>query len=205
MNETIHTFLTELSSKAPTPGGGGASALLGAVGASLASMVASLTTGKKKYAAFQGDIERILAETAVLRDELEALIDRDAEAFAPLAAAYGIPKDTPGRDETLEQALRAAAQVPLEILQTVSRVIPILEELLEKGSKLAVSDVGVAAASCRAAAQGAALNVYINTKLMKDRAYAQALDEQTHNLAQQADSRCAAVYLQVETVLRGSM
>lgn len=203
MSETIHTFLSELSSKAPTPGGGGASALLGAVGASLASMVASLTTGKKKYAAYQADIERILDETAALRDELEALIARDAEAFAPLAAAYGIPKDAPGRDETLEAALHAAAGVPLEILQTVCRVTPILEELLEKGSKLAVSDVGVAAVACRAAAQGAALNVYINTKLMKDRVYAADLDMQTESLAQQADERLSAVYTQVSCQLRG--
>jgi len=204
MNETIHTFLTELSGKAPTPGGGGASALLGAVGASLASMVASLTSGKKKYADYQADIERILGDTASLRDELEALIDRDAEAFAPLAAAYGIPKDAPGRDETLEAALHAAAEVPLEILQTVCRVTPILEELMEKGSKLAISDVGVAAAACRAAVQGAALNVYINTKLMKDREYAATLDAQTVALTQDAVTRCDAVYEKVCAGLRRS-
>ena len=191
MNESIHSFLNQLSSKAPTPGGGGASALLGAVGTSLASMVANLTSGKKKY--------------AVLTAELEALIDRDAEAFAPLAAAYGIPKGEPGRDETLEAALHTAAQVPLEILKTLVRAVPILEELLEKGSTLAVSDVGVAAAACRAAAQGAALNVYINTKLMKDRAYAAVLDVQTQELAQQADRRCDAVYQQVAATFRGIM
>ena len=202
MNESIHEFLIALSSKAPTPGGGGASALIGAIGASLGSMVANLTSGKKKYAAFQPDIERILGETAVLRDEMEALIARDAEAFAPLAAAYGIPKDAPGRDETLEAALHAAAEVPLDIVKTVCKVLPILEELMEKGSKLAISDVGVAAAACRAAAQGAALNVYINTKLMKDREFAVKLDEQTDALTKDAVERCDAVYAKVCAGLR---
>ena len=194
MSETIHDFLIALSSKAPTPGGGGASALIGAIGASLGSMVANLTSGKKKYAAFQPDIERILGETAALRDELEALIARDAEAFAPLAAAYGIPKDAPGRDETLEAALHAAAEVPLDIVKTVCRVLPILEELMEKGSKLAVSDVGCAAAFGASAAKGALLNLYVNTKLMTDRGYADAQNKKAEALETDISSRLASVY-----------
>ena len=105
----LYAWLTELSSASPAPGGGGASALVGAVASSLGSMVANLTTGKKKYACYQADIERILAQTADLTARLHGLIAADAEAFVPLSAAYGIPKDDPTRAERLESALRVTS------------------------------------------------------------------------------------------------
>lgn len=187
-------WLSELSSSSPAPGGGGASALVGAVASSLGSMVANLTSGKKKYAEYQQDIERILEQTADLTNRLHGLIAADAEAFVPLAAAYGIPKDDPTRTERLETALRVAAVPPMEMLVTLSELVPILEELSQKGSKLAVSDVGCAAAFGASAAKGALLNLYVNTKLMTDRGYADAQNKKAEALETDIASRLASVY-----------
>ena len=107
-------FLAELASKAPTPGGGGTAALVGAAGVALGNMVGNLTTGKKKYAAVEADIQALNTKADALRKELEALVQADADAFAPLAAAYGLPKETPEqaahKAAVLEKALAAACQ-----------------------------------------------------------------------------------------------
>ncbi len=197
---SIDKFLEELSSGAPVPGGGGASALMGAVASSLCSMVANLTTGKKKYAEYQGDIDRILEVTAKLTDEIAELIEKDAEAFEPLSKAYSIPKEEPGRDEILENALRVASDAPFAIVAKTLEVADLIEELSVKGSRLAISDVGVAASACRAAATGASMNVYINTKLMKDREYALAMNEKTDKAVADVIAKCDKAY---ELVLGG--
>ncbi len=198
----VYDWVKNLASSSPAPGGGGASALVGALAAALGSMVANLTTGKKKYAAYQQDIERILEETALLTDKLYALIQRDEEAFVPLSKAYGIPKDDPARGEVMEAALRTAAEPPMEILMALAELPPILEELLEKGSRLAVSDVGCAATFCASAAEGALLNLFVNTRLMADKVYAEALNEKAAELEQRLHARCDRVYLAVKEGLR---
>ena len=147
MNAQIDDFIKKLSSKSPIPGGGGASALIGAIGVSLCSMVANLTAGKKKYEEYQSDLEEIIIRTQKSIDKLLTLIQKDAEVFEPLSAAYRIPIGEPNRDEILENALVVACSVPLEILREVANVLDIIEQLSVKGSKLAVSDVGVAASA----------------------------------------------------------
>ena len=169
-------FTDELSTKAPVPGGGGASALVGSVGVALGSMVANLTAGKKKYAEFEDDIQRILAESETLKDHVLGLADEDAKVFEPLSRAYGIPKDDPTRDAVMEDALKKASSVPLEIMKDCCKAIDMHAELSEKGSMLAISDVGVGVVCCKAALMGASLNVFINTKSMKDRAFAEKLN-----------------------------
>ena len=198
----VYDWVKNLASSSPAPGGGGASALVGALAAALGSMVANLTTGKKKYAAYQQDIERILEETALLTDKLYGLIQKDEEAFVPLSKAYGIPKDDPARGEVMEAALRTAAEPPMEILMALAELPPILEELLEKGSRLAVSDVGCAATFCASAAEGALLNLFVNTRLMADKVYAEALNEKAAELEQRIHTRCNRVYLAVKEGLR---
>lgn len=128
---------------------------------------------KEKYAAVEADIQRILADAETLRGELLAQIDGDAAAFAPLAKAYSIPKDDPSSAETLESALHAACAAPLEIMRLAARAIELHAELADKGSALAISDVGVGALLCRSSLLGASLNVFINTRLMTDRACAE--------------------------------
>ena len=196
-DKTIEVFMEELSSGAPVPGGGGASALMGSVAASLCSMVGNLTTGKKKYAQYQQDIERIMADAKRLVLESEELIKKDAEVFEPLSKAYSIPKDQEGRDEILENALKLAADAPFEIVVKTREISHLIEELSVKGSRLAISDVGVAASACKAAATGAAMNVYINTKLMKDREHAQSLNEKTIAIVKEVEERCDKAYKEV--------
>lgn len=162
-------FLTELSSNAPIPGGGGASAAVGAFAAALGMMVTNLTIGKKKYAEYEEELVACRARLENLRDQLIDLVDGDAVAFEPLSKAYSIPKDDPNRDQIMEDALYEASVVPMSIMETVLAAAKELEILVEKGSRLAVSDVGVGILFAQAAIEGASLNVYINTKLMKNR------------------------------------
>ena len=199
-------FLSRLASKAPAPGGGGAAALVGAAGVALGNMVGSLTVGKKKYAAVEADIQALNARAEALRGELEALVQADAEAFAPLAAAYGLPKDTPEqaahKAAVLEKALDAACAVPLQIMEKCAEGITLAEEYAAKGSVLAVSDAGCAATLCKAALQAASLNVFINTKLMTDRSCAGALDARADSLLNEFVPRADAVFESVMQKLR---
>lgn len=201
-NLKINDFTDKLSSAAPVPGGGGASALMGGIASSLCSMVANLTTGKKKYAEYQPDIDRILETVPKLTEEILELINKDAEAFEPLSKAYSIPKDQEGRDELLENALRVASDAPFAIVEKMVEVTDLIEELTIKGSRLAISDVGVAACACSAAVRGASMNVFINTKLMKDREYAASMNEKTISIVNDVVERCDKAY---KTVLEGLM
>ena len=166
MERTCSRFLAELASKAPTPGGGGTAALVGAAGVALCNMVGNLTTGKKKYAAVEEKIQALNAKAETLRKELEALVQEDAEAFAPLAAAYGLPKDTPeqaaDKERVMETALTRAALVPIKIMQKCLEGITLAYSYAVDGSTMAISDAGCAAVLCKAALQAASLNVFVN-------------------------------------------
>lgn len=170
-------FIGALSSNAPVPGGGGASATVGALAAALGMMVTNLTIGKKKYADYEEELIRCCSELEGLRDRLITLTDKDAEAFEPLSRAYSLPKDAPDYERIMEEALLTASLAPLEIMDTALECAHVLEVLVEKGSRLAISDVGVGIYFAQAAIEGAALNVYINTKMMKDRTRAEALND----------------------------
>ena len=173
-------FVEVLASKAPVPGGGGASALVGAVGTALGNMVGSLTVGKKKYADVEEEMWELKGKADALQKELLALIERDAEVFEPLSKAYGMPRET--EEEKAEKArvmeivLKDACSVPMEIMEKCCEALDIIKEFAAKGSTLAISDAGVGAVFCKAALQGASLNVYINTKSMKNREYAEELN-----------------------------
>ena len=184
MEKNIDKFLAELASSAPTPGGGGAAALCGALGIALGNMVGSLTLGKKKYADVQEDIQALNAEAEALRADFVTLIDADAEAFAPLSRAYSIPKDDPARDEIMEPALLRAAEAPLEIMRRCAEALELISGYAAKGSALAISDAGCAAALCGAAMEAAALNVKINTRSMKNRAVADNINAEMNELLQ---------------------
>ncbi len=202
-NVYLESFTAELASGAPTPGGGGASALAGALAASLASMVCNLTAGKKKYEAFEQDIQRILARAESCRKELLQEIEQDAEAFAPLAKAYSIPKDDPERDAVMEPALREACRTPFEIMQRCAEVIRLCEELCEKGSTLALSDVGVSAILARSAMLGASLNIFINIKSMKDRTCAAHLRNEAEAIIKRYTPVAERVFQNVSERLKG--
>lgn len=172
-NQTITQFLDVLSSKQPVPGGGGASALGGALGTALGLMVGNLTTGKKKYAAVEQDVIYDMERLAAIQKEMVQLIDEDARVFAPLAAAYGMASSTDEekarKAAVLEEHLVNASLVPIRIMELAVKLLEILGDLEQKGSVMAVSDVGVAVQFARTALTGAVMNVYINTKSMKNR------------------------------------
>ena len=185
MEKNVDKFLETLASKTPTPGGGGAAALCGAVGIALGNMVGNLTLGKRKYAEVQEDIAALNAKAEALRADFLALIDADADAFEPLSRAYGIPKDDPTRGEVMEAALLAAVQPPLEIMRKCVKALELIAEYAAKGSALAISDAGCAAAITRAACEAAALNVFVNTKPMRDREKAGEINREANELLQQ--------------------
>lgn len=177
LNNSLEHFSAKLASAAPTPGGGGAAALAGALAVALGNMVGSLTVGKKKYADVEDRIKELNAASEELRAKLLAQMDEDAKAFEPLSKAYGIPKDDPTRDQVLEECLHNAAEPPMNILRLSCEAMDLIAEYAEKGSRLVISDAGCAAAMAQAAIRSAALNVAINTRLMKDRDYAEKMNE----------------------------
>jgi len=199
-------FLNMLASGAPVPGGGGASAMVGALGMALGSMVGNLTLGKKKYEAVQEDIKTILAKAEALQKDLFALVEKDAEVFEPLSKAYGLPRSTEEekkkRDEIMEGALRLACSVPLEIMEKSLEAIALHEELAVKGTRIAISDVGVGVLFCKSALMGASLNVFINTKMMKDREYAESINNRTEKMLAEGIERADRVYKEVESGIK---
>lgn len=165
-NLSCAEFAEALASRQPVPGGGGAAAYAGALGAALASMVGNFTAGKKRYARYEDDIRHMLEAAEAIRQRLIALVDEDAEAFSPLSRAYGIPREDPRRAEVLEETTRAAIVAPVEMMHQCCEAIELLEELCEKGSRMLLSDVGCGALLCRAALEAASLNVFVNTKVL---------------------------------------
>lgn len=198
-------FIEVLASKAAVPGGGGAAALAGAIGMALGSMVCNLTTGKKKYAQYEEAIQEILDKAAKLEEELLYMIDKDAEGFYPLSKAYGLPTSTEEekqyKTETMEKCLKVACEVPMDIVRLCFDSIKLHEELVDKGSKLAISDVGCGVQCLRAAILSGQLNVIINVNSMKDREYAEKIEKECNQLVQEGVKICDEVYQKVLVAL----
>ncbi len=167
--------MDKLASKAPEPGGGSVAALTGALGAALVSMVSNLTLGKEKYKDVQSRIEALLKESEKLREEMQGLIQKDTEAYGALSDVYKMPKSTDAekaaRTAGMQEALKKACQVPLEIGLKSLEVARLAERAADIGNIAAVSDAGVAVLLAQACAQSAALNVRINVNSIKDEAY----------------------------------
>ena len=203
---TCTEFVEVLSSKAPVPGGGGASALVAAVGTALGNMVGSLTVGKKKYADVEDEIIECKKEADEIAKEFLELMDKDAEAFEPLSRAYGLPKSTPEeiaeKEEIMENALNVACGVPIEIMKTCARGIDLVEVFAAKGSRIALSDAGVGATLLKSAMQGASLNVYINTKSMKDRKRAEELNQLADSLREEYEAKADRIFAEVSSRIR---
>ena len=195
-------FAEVLASKAPVPGGGGAAALAGALGVALCSMVGNFTTGKKKYAAYEEDVQRMLAEGETLRARLLELVEADAAAFEPLSRAYAIPKEDPTRDSVLEEAALNACKAPMEMVSCCGEALLLLEEMLEKGSRLLLSDVGCGALLCKAAMESAAMNVFVNTGSLQDRAVAVGMERQVDEMLEKYLPMAERIAASVTATLR---
>ena len=205
---SVTEFIFRLGSGDAVPGGGGASALCGSLGAALGSMVAHLTVGRKKYIPVQAEMESVILQAEALQKEFLALIDQDAQMFLPLSRAYSMPRATSeekdARDSVMKEALKDACQVPLQIMEMSCRALELVRTVAEKGSETAVSDAGDAAVFCKAAMQGAALNVFINTKLMKDRDLAAEYNSRADSMLHQYSPLADQIYEQVLRQLRPS-
>ncbi len=180
--ESCRKFIEVLASNEPAPGGGGAAALVGALGTALGNMVGSLTVGKKKYAEVEAEIIALKAKCDALQTELLNQVEADDEGFVPLAKAYGIPKDDPNRDAILEDATITACAVPMHIMELCCEAIEYIAVFAAKGSRLAVSDAGCGAVCCKAALQAASLNVFINTKSLKNREVAEQMNAKANGM-----------------------
>jgi formiminotetrahydrofolate cyclodeaminase len=197
----IANFIETLASKAPVPGGGGASALVGAVGTALGNMVGSLTAGKPKFAAVEPDIQRLKVRATALQDELIALMSLDAEVFEPLSKAYSLPSATDAekahKQEVMEVCLIECSDVPLRIMEKCCEAIDLHAEFAEKGTPIAISDVGVGVVFCKAALQGASLNVFINTKSMQDRDFATATNAKANAMLDEYTAKADTIFADV--------
>ena len=191
-----------LASKAPTPGGGGAAALVGAIGMALGNMVGSLTVGKPKYADVEADVVALNEKAAALEGKLLDLVVQDAVAFGPLSKAYGLPKGTEEekahKAEVMESCLHDACSVPMDIMAAACEAIDLCEQYAQKGSALALSDAGCGVICCKSALQAASLNVFINTKSMADRAYAEELEAKAHGMLDTYCPKADEVFAYVE-------
>lgn len=198
-------FVDVLASKSAVPGGGGAAALTGSIGIALGSMVCNLTIGKKKYAEYEESVKCILEKARTLEKELLDMIDEDAECFLPLSKAYGLPSSTEEekkvKDETMESALKTACEVPIKIVNVCYEAIKLHEDLVDKGSRLAISDVGVGVQCLRAAILSGQLNVFININSIKDGQYVETVRNEVNKLVEDGVRICDEVYKKVELAL----
>ena len=204
-DKTLRVFLDELASSAPAPGGGSAAAVLGSMGAALVSMVCNLTIGKKKYAAVQDDIEAILQQSEALRLRLLELMEADVKVYTGVSAAFKMPRgsdaEKAARTEAIQEALKAATLVPLDVAQACVDALGLCTPAAEKGNVNAVSDAGVAALAAEAGLRSAALNVLINLGLIKDQEFVDTHQAKLDSLLQGNSQLKEEVYALVESKL----
>ncbi len=204
-DKPVQTFLDDMASKASTPGGGSAAAIMGAMGAALVSMVANLTVGKKNYEEVDEEMQELLATSEKLRDELTSMIKADVDVFDQVMAAYGLAKESDEekvqRSQAIQSALKEATDVPLACARLCAEVIKICQPMAEKGNKNVISDAGVAVLAANAALRSAALNVYINIGGIKDEDFANDRRQQLESLLAGNNEMTEEVYELVKSKL----
>lgn len=204
-DKSIETFLDELAGKAPTPGGGSAAAIMGAMSAALVSMVCNLTIGKKKYEGVEGELQALLVEAEGLRNTLIGLVKADVDAFERVMAAYRMPKDDENqrlmRHTEIQEALKVATDVPLECARACAKAIDLSRIAAEKGNLNVVSDAGVAVLAGYAALKSAALNVYVNVGSIEDESFVTQRSTELEQLLRGNDVASEEIYQTVKNKL----
>ena len=202
---TCEDFAAKLASKEPVPGGGGVAALAGSLGAALASMVANYSRGKKKFLGMEAKHQEIIDKSCDLMNKLMALIDEDAENFAPLSKAYGMPSATEEekaeKEKVLQQCLLVAASGPVKMVEYVYDAIKIQEELVDISTKIIISDVGCAVQMLKAALYSANLNVIVNMNSIKDEKYVAETSAKCNKMVAEGTQIADKVYNKVVEVL----
>lgn len=204
-DKSIEVFLDELASKAATPGGGSAAAVMGAQSAALTSMVCNLTIGKPKYAEVEAQMQELLAKSESLRQTLIGMIKADVEVFDRLMACYGMAKETDAekaeRSAAIQAVLKEATEVPLACAKACAEAIALSRIAADKGNLGVISDAGVAVMAGYAGLKSAALNVYINAGSLKDREFAEAKLAQLAEILNNADVSTEEIYQLVKNKL----
>lgn len=203
--QPLQSFLDQLASRASTPGGGSAAAIMGAMGAALNSMVANLTVGKKNYEAVDAEMRELLEQSEAMRAGLTDMIQADVEVFDRVMGAYGMAKDTAeqkaARSRAIQEALKEAADVPLACAKLCADAIRLCHPMAEKGNANVLSDVGVAVVAAHAALRSAALNVYINIGGIKDQEFAIERRQQLEAILAETGDLAEEIYQQVQSRL----
>lgn len=199
----LQQFLDELASAAPTPGGGGAAAIMGAMGAALISMVANLTIGKKGYEGVEGEMKAQLAASEALRARLTAMVADDVSAFNQLMGAYRLPKETDEqkalRSVAIQDGLKQATRVPMACAKACAEVIQVAQRSAEHGNLNVISDAGAGVLALQAALRSAALNVYINTPMIRDPDFVAVVSRELETLLAENLPLTEAVYARVRS------
>ncbi|MCL2249277.1 MAG: cyclodeaminase/cyclohydrolase family protein [Oscillospiraceae bacterium] len=206
-HKTLTEFSDILASDSPAPGGGSTAALSGALGASLALMVASLTIGKEKYAEHETLMQAVHASVEKLRQNLLGLIDRDTEAFDAVSAVFKMPKSSDEekskRSAAMQEALKACTLTPFEMIDCSYQALVQIENMCGKYNTNAASDLGVAALSLKTATQGAWLNMLINLDSIKDEQFKNEYRKKGEELSKKAIALADKIYCEIETDLGG--
>ena len=204
-DSTIETFLDELASAAPTPGGGSAAAIMGAMGAALVAMVCNLTIGKKGYEQHDAEMRDVLAQCEARRARLTAMVAEDVAAFDSLMAAYKLPKaaddEKAARSAAIQSALQRATQVPLDCAKECAEVVRLSGRAAEVGNQNVISDAGVGVLAAWAALRSAVLNVNINAPSLKDRGFAEAKLAETQALLAECGPLSEQIHARVQARL----
>ncbi|MDR1495752.1 MAG: cyclodeaminase/cyclohydrolase family protein [Clostridiales Family XIII bacterium] len=206
IQKEVSEFVFELSSRNPIPGGGGASALAGALGASLGGMVANLTIGKPNYADEEDEMKRLKVATYRVQKELLDLIQKDADAFGPLAGSYRMPAETEeeraSKARVMEASFKEACLVPLSMMKLCAEAITLLERLAEIGNRLALSDAACGAVLSAAAMRSAWLNVVVNTVSITDDSFASRVNDEGEALMREYLPRAEQIFENIEQTYR---
>jgi formiminotetrahydrofolate cyclodeaminase len=195
---SVEKFLDDLASGNPTPGGGSAAAIMGAMGAALVSMVCNVTIGKKGYEAVEAEMRSVLGESERVRRRLTAMVAEDIAAFDSILAAYKLPKSTEEdkavRAAAIQAGLRRATEVPLDCARVCAEVIALSRRASEQGYLNVISDGGVGVLAGYTGLRSAALNVYINAPALKDRVFAAQATAELEKLLEFCGAESEAVY-----------
>jgi methenyltetrahydrofolate cyclohydrolase len=197
-DKSIQVFLDQLASKASTPGGGSAAAVMGAQSAALVSMVCNLTIGKPNYADIEADMQDLLKKSETLREQLTGMIKADVDVFNHVMDCYALPKETDAeqavRKDKIQEALKMATNIPLQCTRACAQAVEFSRIAAEKGNVNVISDAGVAVMAAYAALKSAALNVYINVKSIRDRSFVDSTLADLEQILLDADIATEEIY-----------
>jgi formiminotetrahydrofolate cyclodeaminase len=204
-DQSIQAFLDRLAGPSATPGGGSATAIMGAMGAALVSMVANLTLGKPRYQAVEEEMRTLLARAEALRERLLNVIEDDVAAFDRVMAAYRLPKETEAdkarRQLAMQSALKAATETPMTCARLCAEVIELCRLAAERGNANLITDAGVGALAAQAALKGCALNVTVNLNALQDRDFAQKCQAELEQLLSAQNAKVEAILASIATRL----